>query len=53
MTSLSKEREAHHEGGWLWKTEGLCLHLLNCVTCKVPPLSLRKISLLSETSLHP
>lgn len=48
ITSLSKERakgrEAHHEGGWLWKTEGLCLHLLTYVTGKVPPLSLNKTS---------
>lgn len=33
--------------------EGLCLHLLNYVTCKAPPLSLSKISLLFETCLHP
>lgn len=56
MTSLSKERaeerDTHHEGEWLWKTEGLCLHLLNYVICKVPSLSLSKISLLSERSLN-
>lgn len=52
MTSLSKERaekrDARH-GEWLWKTEGQIANVI----CKVPPLSLSKMSLLSETSLNP
>lgn len=35
------------------KNEELCLHLLNYVLCKMPPLSLSKVSLLSERSLCP